>query len=233
MAPDYNYQEAFRVPFEAALERLRKNLLTLPEEADYLYPRVGAIETKFRLSEEDHDILDPILVFGKYKLGDIKVEYHEIITEGGEKPPFIKRLFGAKPTPIIKHRIQADACKITQMPVYENGKVTRVESFFTFTCDLAPKYPLFTVTYEDCIWIAKSSYCSGANIVAGFAQPEKLRVAALAWLAVHSDAMAGAVSLELAKLKEMDRKSIAENEAKVDKICKYLGITRNTQTKQE
>lgn len=232
MENNYNYEEAFRVPFEAALERLRKNLLTVPDEADYLYPRVGTIETSFRLYEEDRKCLDPILVFGKYKLGDIKVRYNDTITEGGVKPPFIKRLFGAKPTPIIKHKIQADACKITQKPVYENEKVVRVESFFTFTCDCAPKCPLFTVSYEDGIWIAKSRYCEGANIITGFAQPEKLRVTALAWLAVNSDVMARAITRELNDIKDIDSKSIAKNEAAVDEVCKFLGVTRNEQTKQ-
>ena len=230
----YDFNEAFRIPFEAALERLRKNLLTVPERGDFLFYHISEIKTTFSLNDEDREYIDPVLAGGKYKLGDVKVHYNETMYTGGEKPTFLKRLFGAKPTPLVQHIIQADLLTITLRPIYEKDNLVSVEPVFRFKCDIDPTKTLFTVKFHDNFWVVESMYYSdGSYLIYSLGAPDRLSTRAMAWLAKHSDAIPEKIKDVLDELDRNTLTSIANNETEVEELCKYLGIDRETHQKQD
>ena len=48
----------FAIPFDAAIERLRNNLLTVPNDALYLFTHHCPVSVPLHLTEEDHTFLD-------------------------------------------------------------------------------------------------------------------------------------------------------------------------------
>lgn len=213
----------FALPFDAAIERLKNNLLTVPNDALYLFKYHCPVSVHLNLTEEDHTFLDPLWDTARFKLGDMKFEYGEKIVEGAVHPSFFKRLLGAKPNPGTTYTIQADTCDIVMQPVYDQGNIVSVKSRFEFRSSFKSQYTIFTIEYLNDRWVLRSNLPEGVNQLWVFKDPIKLTTYAVSWLAVQSDHIIKHINQCIEKSRQLDKKN-EEQDAKVRYLCDYLGI---------
>jgi hypothetical protein len=214
----------FALPFDAAIERLRNNLLTVPNDALYLFPRHCPVSVNLDLTEKDHTFLDPLWDTARFKLGDMKFHYGEEIVVGAEHPSFFKRLLGAKPKPGSIYKIQADTCDIVMLPVYDQGNIVSVKSRFEFRSSFKPQYKIFTIEYINECWVLRSNLPEGVNQLWVFKDPDKITTYAVSWLAVQSDRLIKRINDCIEELHQLDKKNEEERDTKVRYLCDYLGI---------
>ena len=214
----------FALPFDAAIERLRNNLLTVPNDADYLFTHHCPVSVHLHLSEEDHTFLDPLWDTARFKLGDMKFEYGEKVVKGAVRPSFFKRLLGAKSKPGILYTIQADTCDIVMQPVYDQGNIVSVKSRFEFRSSFKSQYTIFTIEYISEHWVLRSNLPEGVNQLWVFKDPIKLTTYAVSWLAVQSDRIIKRINHCIEQSRQLDKKNEEEHDKKVRYLCDYLGI---------
>jgi len=214
----------FTLPFNAAIERLRNNLLTVPNDANYLFTHHCPVSVNLHLTEEDHAFLDPLWDTARFKLGDMKFEYGEKVVEGAVHPSFFKRLLGAKSKPGILYTIQADTCDIVMQPVYDQGNIVSVKSRFEFRSSFKPQYKIFTIEYINECWVLRSNLPEGVNQLWVFKDPDKITTYAVSWLAVQSDRIIKHINHCIEKSHQLDKKNDEERDKKVRYLCDYLGI---------
>ena len=214
----------FALPFDAAIERLRNNLLTVPENANYLFTHHCPISVELHLTEEDHTFLDPLWDTARFKLGDVKFQYGEKVVVGAVRPSFFKRLLGAKSNPGTIYTIQADTCDIVMQPVYDQGNLVSVKSRFEFRSSFKPQYKIFTIEYLNERWVLHSNLPEGVNQLWVFKDPIKITTYAVSWLAVQSDRIIKHIKQCIEKSRQLDKKNEEERDAKVRYLCNYLDI---------
>jgi hypothetical protein len=214
----------FALPFDAAIERLKNNLLTVPNDALYLFTHHCPISVHLPLSEEDHTFLDPLWDTARFKLGDMKFEYGEKVVEGAVRPSFFKRLLGAKSKPGILYTIQADTCDIVMQPVYDQGNIVSVESRFQFRSSFKPQYKIFTIEYLNNRWVLRSNLAEVVNQLWVFVDPHEITTYAVSWLAVQSDRLIKRINDCIEELHQIDKKNEERQDTKVRYLCNYLGI---------
>lgn len=214
----------FALPFNAAIERLRKNLLTVPNDAVYLFTRHSQVSVNLILSEEDHAFLDPLWDTARFKLGDMKFNYGDEIVDGAVRPSFFKRLLGAKTKPGFLYKIQADTCDVVMQPVYGQSNIVSVESHFEFRSSFKPQYKIFTIKYINERWVLRSNLPEGVNQLWVFGDPDKITTYAVSWLAVQSDRLIKRINNCIEKSHQIDKKREEERDTNVRYLCNYLGI---------
>ena len=220
----------FSLPFDAAIERLKNNLLTVPNDALYLFTHHCPVSVHLNLTEEDHTFLDPLWDTARVKLGDMKFEYGEKVVEGAVRPSFFKRLLGAKSNAGTIYTIQADTCDIVMQPVYDQGNIVSVKSHFEFRSSFKPQYKIFTIEYLNARWVLRSNLPEGVNQLWVFKEPSKLTTYAVSWLAVQSDRIIKCINQCIEKSHQLDKKNEEERDAKVRYLCDYLGIPAENKT---
>lgn len=214
----------FAIPFDAAIERLRNNLLTVPNDARYLFTHHYPVSVKLNLTDEDHTFLDPLWDTARFKLGDMEFEYGEKVVEGAVRPSFFKRLLGAESKPGILYTIQADICDIVMQPVYDQGNIVSLESHFEFRSSFKPQYKIFTIKYINERWVLRSNLPEGVNQLWVFGDPDKITTYAVSWLAVQSDRLIKHINNCIEESHRIDKKQEEERDTKVRYLCNYLGI---------
>ena len=214
----------FTLPFDAAIERLRSNLLTVPNDAIYLFTHQCPVSVELHLTAEDHTFLDPLWDTARFNLGDMKFEYGEEIVVGAVRPSFFKRLLGVKPNPGTKYTIQADTCDIVMTPVYDQGNIVSVESRFEFRSSFKPQYKIFTIKYLNERWVLRSNLPEGVNQLWVFEDPIEITTYAVSWLAVQSDRLIKRINNCIEESHQIDKKNDERRDTKVRYLCNYLGI---------